>query len=532
MTDLTGRELGNYRIFQDIGHGGMATVYRAYDTENDRVVALKVLSPYIAQEPKFKARFAQEIKVLLELRHPHIVPVYDYGEVGEFAYIVMPFMNAGTLFQRLWEGPLPLDAASDLLHQISGALDYVHANGVVHRDIKPSNILIDDDGNAMLTDFGFARVDDNSLSITGSGIVGTPMYMSPEQCRGEEASPLSDQYAFGVILYQMTTGRLPYDGDTPLEILIKQATDPLIRPREINPDLPRQVEKVLLKALSREPEDRFLSMANFEEAFRLAISQGRGSNIVGMLDQPTEVFEGLSKKIAGLIITARRSWQGGVLATFIVFATFAITWGFLTWRNGGRPIGNRDDTVSLAETGTAVSANLLATIDALHTADAQVVGILLAPSEIETIVAQTMEALIAIPDTSAGEVVIPTATASPTLTSTPTSTASPTFVWIPTPTKTATRRPPPPTHTPSPSHTPTMTPSSTPSPTFTPSPTPTPTSSPTSTPSPSPTPSPTQTATITPTSSLTPTMTPTVTNTPTQELPTDTPLVPSVTPTS
>jgi serine/threonine-protein kinase len=135
MTDLSGKELGKYHIFQDVGHGGMATVYRSYDTENDRVVALKVLSPYVAQEPKFKVRFAQEIKVLLKLRHPHIVPVYDYGEVGDFAYIVMPFMTAGTLFQRLWEGPLPLDAAADLLLQISSALDYVHANGVVHRDV-------------------------------------------------------------------------------------------------------------------------------------------------------------------------------------------------------------------------------------------------------------------------------------------------------------------------------------------------------------------------------------------------------------
>jgi serine/threonine-protein kinase len=171
MADLTGKDLGKYHIFQDVGHGGMATVYRAFDYENDRVVAIKVLSPYVAQEPKFKARFAQEIKILLKLRHPHIVPVYDYGEVGEFAYIVMPYMTAGTLFQRLRDGPLPLDAAADLLIQISGALDYAHANGVVHRDIKPTNILIDDDGRVMLTDFGFARVDDDSLSITGSGLI-------------------------------------------------------------------------------------------------------------------------------------------------------------------------------------------------------------------------------------------------------------------------------------------------------------------------------------------------------------------------
>jgi serine/threonine-protein kinase len=471
MTDLTGKDLGNYRVFQDVGHGGMATVYRAFDTENDRVVALKVLSPYIAQEPKFKARFAQEISVLLRLRHTNIVPVYDYGEIGDFAYIVMPFMTAGTLFQRLWEGPLPLDAAADLLFQISDALDYVHANGVVHRDIKPSNILIDDDGKAMLTDFGFARVDDNSLSITGSGIVGTPMYMSPEQCRGEEASPFSDQYAFGVILYQMITGKLPYDGATPLEILIKQATEPLPMPREINPALPRQVERVLLKALHREPDERFASMADFEEAFRLAMSQKGGSALVGMWDQPTDVYKGLSQNLAGLIIRVRRSWKEGILAMFVVITMFVITWGYLTWRNDGALVGNGGKSAYLAETSTEVSANLLATIDALSTANAPIVGTLLAPGEIETIVAKTMEALISIPITSASETASPTPTTQITLTITPTLTTTPTFVWISTPTKTPTRVPRTPTPTPSPTPTATMTPTSTPTQTMTPSPT-------------------------------------------------------------
>ena len=480
MTDLTGKELGKYHIFQDVGHGGMATVYRAYDTENDRVVALKVLSPYIAQEPMFKARFAQEIKVLLKLRHPHIVPVYDYGEVGDFAYIVMPFMDAGSLFQRLWGGPLPLDAAADLLLQISGALDYAHANGVVHRDIKPSNILIDDEGRAMLTDFGFARIDDNSLSITGSGLIGTPAYMSPEQCRGEEASPLSDQYAFGVVLYQMTTGKLPYDGDTPLDILIKQATEPLPLPREINPAMPRQVERVLVKALNREPEGRFPSMADFEAAFQLAISREGGSALGGMLDRPTDVYEGLSQKLAGLRIKISRSWKEAVLLTFlIVLVTFAITWGYFIWRNGGGSSDNGNDSLNLAKTSTEVSVSLLATIDALTTANAPLVGTFLAPGEMEKIVAGTMAALIATSDMETAEAVIPTATIQLTLTSTQTATTTPTFVWIPTPSETPTRRPPDPTSTPSPTVSPTNT--HTPTTTNTPAHTPTNTHTPTST---------------------------------------------------
>jgi serine/threonine protein kinase len=468
MTDLTGKELGKYRIFQDVGHGGMATVYRAYDTENDQVVALKVLSPYIAQEPKFKARFAQEIKLLLELRHSHIVPVLDYGEINEFAYIVMPFMTAGTLFQRLWEGPLPIDAAADLLFQISGALDYAHANGVVHRDIKPSNILIDDDGKALLTDFGFARVDDNSLSITGSGIVGTPMYMSPEQCRGDEASRRSDQYAFGVVLYQMLTGRLPYDGDSPLEILVKQATDPLPRPRDVNPDLSRQVERVLLKALSREPHDRFQSMAEFEQEFRSAISQKRESGLVGMLDQPTDIYKNFSKEITNLRSESKGIWKLAIpVAVLTTIIMIAILWGDLiigifnlgTSRNGD-PLANFDETV------TAVSMSLLATIDALNTADAPAVGTFLAPGELETIIAATLDALVSIPDTSGFEETTPTATIQIPLTITPTLT--PTTIWIPTPTKTPTKHPPSSTPSPSPSPTATITP------TFTLSPSPSP----------------------------------------------------------
>jgi serine/threonine protein kinase len=174
MTELVGKQLGRYRIVEEVGHGGMAVVYRAIDGEENREVAIKVLSPYVAQEPKFKARFEQEIQVLRHLRHGNIVPILDYCEAGEYAYIVMPFMVAGTLQQRLVGSPLPLSAAADILHQISQALDYAHAHGVVHRDIKPSNVLITDEGKVMLSDFGFARVIDTSISLTGSALIGTP----------------------------------------------------------------------------------------------------------------------------------------------------------------------------------------------------------------------------------------------------------------------------------------------------------------------------------------------------------------------
>jgi serine/threonine-protein kinase len=288
----------------------MATVYKAMDLDSGQEVAIKVLSPYVAQEPKFKARFEQEIQVLRDLQHPNIVPILDYGEIGEYSFIVMPFLTSGTLSIRLLQGPLPLRAAADIVHQLCQALDYAHARGVVHRDLKPSNVMISDDGQALLTDFGFARVADNSLSLTGSGLIGTPSYMSPEQCRGEEATPISDQYALGVILYQMATGSLPHEAETPMGVVIMHATEPIPPPREVQPDLSEDVEIVILKALEKAPEDRYPSLIAFNEAVQFAVSGRRrphsdGASDLAWFDHPTEVLEGVSAKIIKRYIRLR-----------------------------------------------------------------------------------------------------------------------------------------------------------------------------------------------------------------------------------
>jgi serine/threonine protein kinase len=452
----------------------MATVYKAFDTVHNQEVALKVLSPYVAQEPKFKARFKQEISVLLELRHEKIVPVLDYGEVGAYAYIVMPFIEAGTLYQRFKSGPLPVAAAAELIHQLSGALDYAHSQGVVHRDIKPSNILIDKKGNALITDFGFARVADQSLSITGSGLIGTPAYMSPEQCRGEDATPLSDQYAFGVMLYQMTTGSLPFEAETPLGVVIMHATEPLPSPREINPDLSSRVEKVILKSLEKEPRDRYPSMGALDEAFSTAIT-GKSKSGVGF-DQTTEIFEGFSARITKLRIRARNFWRASrrVWALLgIAIALMIFGYSQLTAESGGEPTG-------VVESPTELSADYLATIAVLNTLNAPVAGTLLAPSELETMVAGTMSALVATSNalTPSPQVDltgtlqltgVPSATL--ILSATPTSPnatqgSQPTASR--TPTQTASGTPPSPTETLTPTVTPT--PSTTPTPSITPTP--------------------------------------------------------------
>jgi hypothetical protein len=413
LKDLIGFDLGNYHILEEVGRGGMATVFRAKDLDSNQEVAIKILSPYVAQEPKFKARFEQEISVLLNLQHPNIVPVLDYGEIGDYSYIVMPFLTAGTLSQRLTQGPLPLKAAADVVHQISQALDYAHARGVVHRDLKPSNIMISDDGHALLTDFGFARVADNSLSLTGSALIGTPAYMSPEQCRGEEATPLSDQYALGVILYQMATGALPYEAETPMGVVIMHATEPIPPPRKVDPDLPEDIEIVILKTLEKNPKNRYPSLIAFNEALQFAVS-GRRRSVAGgatesdWFGHPTEVLVGLSTRFLKLYMRARNWMRTQPSAVFLLaVAIVSILWGIFGWRGNGSEAGN-STPFPVVIAGTDRSAELEETIQALWTVNAPAPGTVLAPGAFETAVAGTLEAFLA---TASSEALDSTATA-------------------------------------------------------------------------------------------------------------------------
>lgn len=264
---LIGRTVGIYRVVEQVGRGGMTVVYRALD-HNGRAVAVKVLAPYVAQQEQFRARFQREIRVLQELRHENIVPILDFGELDGQGYIAMPFYPAGTLADRLRAGALTPTEAMRILDQVSAALQRAHDAGVVHRDVKPSNILLDEKGDAYLSDFGFAQVGDASISLTGSALIGTPAFISPEQGRGLEVTPKSDQYSLGVVLYQLATGRLPFEGDTPMGLIIKHVNEPLPRPRFYSPNLPDAVEAVLVKALAKDPAHRFSTVAAFNAAFQ------------------------------------------------------------------------------------------------------------------------------------------------------------------------------------------------------------------------------------------------------------------------
>ena len=278
MANLTGQSLGRYHILEQLGEGGMAIVYKAYDTRLESEVAVKVIrterfSPEILQ--KALKRFEREAKSLAQLTHPNIVKVLDYGEFEGQPYLVMPYLPGGTLKQLLNGKPMLWQRAARLLIPILRSLDYAHKRGIVHRDIKPSNIMITESGEPMLTDFGVAKIIDEeaTLDLTGtSAAVGTPEYMAPEQTTSKTTDHRVDIYALGIVFYEMVTGRKPFQADTPLAVLFKHASEPLPRPSQFVAGIPDSVEKILVKALAKKPIDRYQSMGEVAEVLDALLS--------------------------------------------------------------------------------------------------------------------------------------------------------------------------------------------------------------------------------------------------------------------
>jgi serine/threonine protein kinase len=273
MPGLVGSMLDSYHLVEQIGKGGMATVYRAVETKRLSEVALKVLSPTIGGERRFLKRFRREAEFVKQrLKHPNIVQVIDYGEYQGYVYLVMPFVRGETLQDRLARGNVLQAECKRWVGQVSSALAFAHSKGIIHRDIKPSNVLISESGDALLTDFGLAREVEGSNTLTGSMLMGTPAFVSPEQGRGEKLDPRSDQYSFGVILYLMATGRLPFQSTTPMATVLQHIQEPVPKPSRFNFDIPPALETVILKSLAKKRDDRFEDMKTLNEAYQAAIS--------------------------------------------------------------------------------------------------------------------------------------------------------------------------------------------------------------------------------------------------------------------
>lgn len=262
-------KIGRYIIKSELGRGGMATVYRAFDPSFDREVAIKVLPREMLHDPQFRSRFEREIKLVAALEHPSIVPVYDVGEEDGQPYFVMRYMPGGSLSNLIEQGKFSIQDTARIVEKIAQGLAYAHRKGVIHRDLKPDNILFDDNGEPFISDFGVAKFAEAAGSLTGSGVIGTPAYMSPEQAQGGEIDGRSDVYGLGVMVYQMLTGQQPYSADTPMGVVVKHITDPVPDILKVMPDLPPELDAIIKTAMAKDKSLRYSNAIELAKALNL-----------------------------------------------------------------------------------------------------------------------------------------------------------------------------------------------------------------------------------------------------------------------
>ncbi|MEP6987981.1 MAG: protein kinase, partial [Chloroflexota bacterium] len=263
---MQNRKIGKYEVIERLGRGGMAEVYRAYQGTLDRYVAIKVLHAFLADDPEFKSRFEREAQNIAKLKHPNIVQVYDfdYDVEAESYYMVMELIDGSTLKDRLSSivargELLPIPEVIRIMRESASALAYAHSRNMIHRDVKPANLMLDHDNRVVLTDFGIAKIVTGAQFTASGGMVGTPAFMAPEQGLGEAGDERSDLYSLGIIMFQMLTGQLPYDAETPLAIILKHLNTPTPIARDVNPNVPEELDRIVRKVISKEAQDRYQS---------------------------------------------------------------------------------------------------------------------------------------------------------------------------------------------------------------------------------------------------------------------------------
>lgn len=403
---MIGESIGEYRIEYILGEGGMATVYKAYQPSFDRYVAIKVLPREFSDDPRFLERFQHEARIIARLEHRAILPVYAYGEHEGMPYIVMRLLEGGSLRRRLRQGPLDPAAAARICGQVAEALDYAHEHGVIHRDLKPSNILLDEHGNAYLTDFGIARMID-SAAASSNEVVGTPSYMSPEQCQGKPATPASDIYALGAILYELLTGKPPFEGDTPLAVMTKHVREPRPSVQAVDPALPAAYDRVIARAMARQPEQRYPTAVALAVDFRGAVQAAAG------LAQPARRMRSEVTATQQPVESGRRwlrpGWLIGLAGMLIAIAAIAVGVGVWIWLHGDDGMA-RFLPASLRSATTAPTATAGAALVAEVPSNTPVVVVLPTATPISIVITATpTPTLTAPPPTLA-----PTATEAPT----------------------------------------------------------------------------------------------------------------------
>jgi serine/threonine protein kinase, bacterial len=329
--DLRGQRLGAYEITELIGRGGMAVVYRARQPALGRDVALKVLPRYYLHQPEFRARFEREAHTAARLEHPHILPIYDYGQSDDMPYIAMRLVESGTLRAWLDQG-IPLARALRMFRGILSALKYAHGcqPAVIHRDVNPKNILIGADDWPMLADFGIAKILDLSTAATGPGtMIGTPEYIAPEQSQGSPLDHRSDLYAMGVVLFEMLAGQPPFRGPTPLAVVLQQVGAEIPSVRMMKPDLPAVWDDVIRRSLAKNPDDRYPSAQAMDEAIQSAWEQTQRTRNTRHADTTapaTSIQDGLSRRVQRSCASLRSLWsrrRRQVLAWMILLALVA-----------------------------------------------------------------------------------------------------------------------------------------------------------------------------------------------------------------
>ena len=432
--DSVGYTLGPYQVLEKIGRGGMAEVYKGFHPSLNRYVAIKLLGQSLGADPNFAKRFRREAQAIAALDHPNIVQIYDFGaQPDDSHYLVMEYLEGkdlrAVMAERASAGqPFRQDEILHLLSQVAEAMDYAHQHGVVHRDIKPGNVLVTDDGRAILTDFGLAMLRDRASQATLGDSFGTPEYIAPEQAiDSRAASPQSDIYGLGVILYEMVTGRLPFEDDSPLSLALKHINEEPIPLRHYAPDLPDAVEAVALRALAKEPAARFptaqamvdaLNRAWMEPAPPVSAPPQRPRlSVLGVQLAPS-LPQWLSRP------ARRRAGQAGLVVIGLLALLLVALIGGLTWSPGGSPPALALATATITATPTAQSTT---------EATRALVAVPVSPATVTASWTSTRTST-------------PTATLTPTYTAMPsaTSTQIPTITPSPTPTDTPTSAPPPP----------------------------------------------------------------------------------------